>query len=87
MSGGRSAWVKLNILNTYELYPTEVTQATVAVPLPVPPEGSDERHDWEYEFIHAHTGVGHSDGDSWYDVEIIASTAPELIGMTFEFGY
>jgi hypothetical protein len=82
-----TARVTLRIENYYELYPTEITIRSANVPLPVPPEETDARSAWEYEYIHAETGAGHPDGDSWYDVEITASTAPELLGMTFQFGW
>lgn len=82
-----TATVKLHIDNAYELYEDVVTTPTVVVPLPIPVEGSDERDEWEQEHIFSATGAGHEDGDSWYDVEIVESTVPELVGMTFEFGY
>lgn len=33
------------------------------------------------------TGVGHEDGDSYYDVTITASTMPSLVGRKFTWGY
>ncbi|MFE9254055.1 hypothetical protein [Streptomyces sp. NPDC006879] len=59
----------------------------VEVPLPLPEEDSAEREDWEYDHLFTHTGTGRTGGDSWCDVEIVESTAPELLGLTFEFGY
>jgi hypothetical protein len=42
---------------------------------------------WGREHIYQFTGTGRTDGDSWYDVTITASSRPELIGRTFQFGY
>lgn len=82
-----SATVKLHIENRYEFSRTVVTEPTIEVPLPLPAAGTDEREAWEYDHIHAATGTGNCEGDSWYDVEIVESTVPELLGMTFNFGY
>ncbi|WP_127498871.1 hypothetical protein [Actinoplanes solisilvae] len=82
-----TATVRLYIENTYEFFGTQITTPTVTVTLPVPDEGTDDRETWEYDNVFAHTGVGHTDGDSWYDVMIVESSAPELVGLTFEFGY
>lgn len=89
-----SAKVKLRIENTYEDDETIVTWPVLEVKLPVPDEDDDARDDWEYTQIHDHTGVSnlegmddHTSGDSWHDVEIVESTVPELVGMTFDFGY
>jgi hypothetical protein len=81
------ATVTLHIDNCYESGHEIETQAIAVVPLPVPDEGSEERSNWEFLNIYPHTGTGHTTGDSWYNVEIIASTEPALIGLTFEFGY
>lgn len=82
-----NATVKLHITNTYEDGDEVVTQPTVQVPIPVPDRETAEFEEWEWEHILSHTGTGRTDGDAWYDVEIIESTAPELVGMKFEFGY
>jgi hypothetical protein len=80
------ATVTLRIENAYEDGHEVVTRVTTTLPLPLPVD-EDERNDWEYEHIYQHTGTGREHGDSWYDVEIVESTAPELVGMTFAFGY
>ncbi|GLY05122.1 hypothetical protein Acsp01_55010 [Actinoplanes sp. NBRC 101535] len=82
-----TAAVTLRIENSYELYADSTTTVTTTVPLPVPPVDTDERTDWEWNHIHRHTGVGNINGKSWYDVEVIDSSDPALLGMTFEFGY
>ncbi|MEU6572312.1 hypothetical protein [Streptomyces sp. NPDC046805] len=82
-----TAIVKLRIENTYEDGVEVVTSGIATVPLPIPDEDTGDRTDWEYEHIFPHTGTGNESGDAWYDVEIVESTAPELFGLTFEFGY
>jgi hypothetical protein len=79
----------LRIENRYELYPTEITTPTVTVPAPPEDEDSDAYDEWTWEHIHDTTGVGHEDGDSWYDVEVTESSRPDLIpvGKTWDFGY
>ncbi|MFE7463085.1 hypothetical protein ACFU6R_03135 [Streptomyces sp. NPDC057499] len=81
------ATISLRIENRYESGFEVETTSTVMVPLPLPEEGTEERSDWEYDHIFPETGTGFGDGDSWYDVEVTHSTATELLGLTFEFGY
>lgn len=82
-----NATIKLRIENRYESGGMVVTEATTTVPLPLPAEDSDERSDWEYDNIYCHTGTGRTQGDAWYDVEVVESSEPSLLGLTFEFGY
>ncbi|MFE0964081.1 hypothetical protein [Streptomyces fungicidicus] len=83
-----TATITLRIENTYDDGEEIVTRAVTTVPLPLPDEDSTERMDWEYDHIFPLTGTGRTGGgDSWYDVEITESTAPDLVGLTFEFGY
>ncbi|MFI5863542.1 hypothetical protein [Streptomyces sp. NPDC051546] len=82
-----TATVTLRIENTYEDGTEVVTTPAVSVPLPLPAADTEERETWEWDHILQHTGTGRADGDAWYDVEIVESTAPELVGMTFNFGY
>ncbi|MGW4158718.1 hypothetical protein [Streptomyces sp. NPDC004788] len=82
-----TATVRLHIENRYESGMEIVTTPTATVPIPVPMEGTEAREEWDYDHIFPHTGTGWTEGDSWYDVEIVESTASELVGMTFEFGY
>lgn len=85
--------LSLKITNRYELYPTVITYVVAVVPRFDRTRESDEavqaRSDWEWDHIHALTGVGHSDGDSWHDVEVLGSSDPDLIpvGIEYEFGY
>ncbi|MGW1040018.1 hypothetical protein [Streptomyces sp. NPDC002547] len=81
------ATVTLRIDNRYEDGVEIETRETATVPLPLPEEGTDERTDWEQDHIFPLTGTGREGVDSWYDVEIVESSAPELVGKTFEFGY
>ncbi|MGW0861276.1 hypothetical protein [Streptomyces sp. NPDC002611] len=81
-----TAIVKLRIENTYEDGVEIVTTAITTVPVPRPSD-LNELAEWEYDHIFPHTGTGQESGDAWYDVEIVESTAPELFGLTFEFGY
>jgi hypothetical protein len=85
--GAQAAKVRLRIENTYESGSTIITEPTVIVTLPIPAQYTDARSEWEYEQIFPHTGTGRCEGDSWYDVEIVESDQPALIGMTFAFGY
>jgi hypothetical protein len=80
--------VSLRIENAYELYPDVVTIVENAV-IPAPPAGhaSSAFDDWADEYVRVFTGVGHEDGDSWYDVEITACSNSDLVGKTFAWGY
>ena len=85
-----SITVSLEIDNKYELYADVTTHATdVQVPAPPIEVDSEEYEEWAEDHIYAETGVGHEDGDSWYNVEVTASSHPHLlaVGATFEFGY
>lgn len=82
-----TATIALRIENRYEDGVEIETTSVVTVPIPLPEEGTDERSDWEYDHIFPETGTGREGGDSWYDVEVTSSTVPELLGLTFEFGY
>lgn len=81
--------LSLRIENTYELHDDVVTYALAVVPLPPKDGNADDHEAWAYEHIQALTGVGHSSGDSWYDVEVIDSSAPDVIevGTTWDWGY
>ncbi|MCX5236217.1 hypothetical protein OG824_13500 [Streptomyces prunicolor] len=81
-----TAIVKLRIENTYADGVEIVTTAIITVPTPRPTD-LNEQTEWEYDHIFPQTGTGRTDGDAWYDVEIVESTVPELLGLTFEFGY
>lgn len=81
--------VDLTIVNTYELHPDQTTYRKDLV-IPVPPAEDDPaRDDWEQDHIFEQTGTGHTDGDSWYDVTVTASSRPDVlpVGTTFDFGY
>jgi hypothetical protein len=80
--------ISLEIVNTYELYPTVTTYVT-DVEVPDPPNESDANawDNWVYEQIHDRTGVGHPEGDSWYDVTVTACSDPSWVGREFDFGY
>jgi hypothetical protein len=88
----------LEIENTYELYDDVTTYADVVVP--IPPAEDEEgaadglemcqetpRETWSREHIYELTGVGHTDGDSWYDVTVLWSSDAALVGSTFDWGY
>ncbi|QAX95527.1 hypothetical protein SEA_BARTHOLOMEWSD_78 [Streptomyces phage BartholomewSD] len=80
-----TATIKLRIENSYADGAEIETEAVVTVPLPYP-EDSDEREDWEGEHIFPETGTGRS-GDAVYEVWVVESTAPELLGKNFRFGF
>jgi hypothetical protein len=84
----------LQIENTYELYDDVTTYASVSVPSPPSNEGEDDasvqaRTDWSWDHIDPLTGVGHTDGDSWYNVTVLESSDPTVIPVdtTWDFGY
>ncbi|MCZ7478900.1 hypothetical protein [Micromonospora sp. WMMC273] len=80
--------VSMEIDNTYERYPNVRTRVEqVQIPQPPEDDDSDEYHEWAHVYVQCFTGVGHTDGNSWYDVTIVDSDRPELVGRTFEFGY
>lgn len=79
--------VSLTIDNRYELYPDEETYEIVTVPAPPADHTGDEFAEWKDEHIRPLCGVGHPDGESWYDVTITDSSDPALIGLTFDWGY
>ena len=80
--------ISVVVENSYELY-ADVTTTFEHVRIPAPPDEDDETafDDWQYAHIHALTGVGHTDGDSWYDVTVTACSDPSLVGREFTFGY
>ncbi|MER5482578.1 hypothetical protein ABT024_05090 [Streptomyces sp. NPDC002812] len=86
-SPGLNATVRLRIENRYADGAETVTTPVVTVPLPLPVEDTTEREDWEWEHILGHSGTGPTNVHGWYDIKIIESTAPELLGLTFDFGY
>ena len=95
--------ISLTIENSYELYSDVITYVTdVEVPAP-PTEpvdwplggknqGSEQAleiavAEWAQEHLFCFTGVGHQDGESWYDVTVTDCSDPTMIGRTFAFGY
>ncbi len=79
------AVIRLHIENAYADGVEIDTESVVTVPLPYP-DDLNEQSEWEYEHIFPETGAGR-EGDAVYDVEIVESSVPELLGKTFEFGY
>lgn len=87
----------LEIENTYDDDAEITTWCTVIIPAPpVPLTQPDAREHpdyggegWEYAHIFGRTGTGRPDGDAWYDVEVLASSAPDVVpvGTMFDFGY
>lgn len=75
--------VSLRIENTY----ADGETVTTTVDTTVSPPTWDELDEWAWEEIFPHTGTGKTDGDSWYDVKITASSEPRLVGRKFEYGY
>jgi hypothetical protein len=86
--------ISLHIVNAYEFYPSVevcvIDEIVAGSPIDHLPQSDDEREafdDWAYEQIYPFTGVGHSDGASWYDVTVTACSAVWLVRQTFEWGY
>ncbi len=50
-------------------------------------KGDEPESDWSWEYIHPFTGVGHAEGDSWYDVKVVGASDPTWVGKTWDFGY
>jgi len=84
-----AAIVSLHVENAYELYDdVEYEINDVVVPTPPSDVDSDEFAEWvQNHIIDPYTGVGHEDGDSWYDVKVTASSDPALVGRKFDWGY
>lgn len=78
----------VQIENTYELYEDITTFARVVAPIP-PAEGTDEYDSWLHEHVIPLTGVGHTDGDSWYDMRVYKSSDESIIPVakTWDWGY
>lgn len=85
---GQVAFI-IAIENTYELYDEVTTYARVVAPVPPADEESDAYDTWLHTHVIALTGVGHTDGDSWYDIEVLCTSDPEVIpvGKTWDWGY
>lgn len=84
----KTVTVSLEMSNHYEYYDTVVTYETDAV-VPAPPMGERDTeafNDWAFTHLFQFTGAGHTDGDSWYDVTIVASSDPTLVGLDFTWG-
>lgn len=85
---GADFTISLEIENAYELYEDETTHVNDLV-LPAPPDDreSPEFEQWAEEHIQPLTGVGHTDGNSWYDVTVTACSDESLVGHNFDWGY
>jgi len=91
----RGVRVVLQIENRYTLYADVTTYADVVVPAPPPnddqPDPTGEHHTayaaWAYTHIYSLTGAGHCRGASFYDVTVLWSSDPDLVGETFDWGY
>lgn len=81
--------VSLHVENTYELYPDVEREFTdEMIPAPPADRTGEAWNEWARVNIYDRfTGVGHTDGDSWYDVAITACSDPTLVGLTFDWGY
>jgi len=82
--------IGLRIENRYPAIGDEPIVTTVErVQVPPPPTDETALHEWEQTHILPHTGTGRTKGDSFYDVEVTASSHPDIIpvGTTYEFGY
>lgn len=81
--------IKVRVENAYELYDDVTVVREADVPPPPAPlsneaETTEEVSGWKYEHLFALTGVGHSDGHSWYDLEVLESSDPGLIPVGYE---
>lgn len=79
--------VSLEIENAYELYDNETTYVVDQVVDAPADHDEDTLRVWAEDALLPFTGVGHFDGDSWYDVTVTACSDPKLVGERFEFGY
>jgi hypothetical protein len=80
--------ISLVIENRYEGDVMILTWIADAV-IPAPPDSddADATDEWEYDHIFSFTGTDRQDGDSWYDVTVMACSDPALVGKTYAFGY
>lgn len=79
----------IEVENTYEFHEDVTTYASVVVPIP-PAEGTDAYEEWKFnQLIDRVIGVGYTDGDSWYDLMVLESSAPDIIPVdtTYDWGY
>jgi hypothetical protein len=82
--------IKVEVVNSYELFDEVTVIREEWVPAPPADEESPEYEAWEYQWIFdLLTGTGRSEGESWYDVTVLESSRPDLIavGAEFVFGY
>jgi hypothetical protein len=83
--------LKLRVVNTYALHDTVVTYPEADVPSTPADTGQDGDgwREWAWQHIHPLTGTGRTDGASWYDVDVLESSRPDLIppGTSYAFGY
>ncbi|GAA2650210.1 hypothetical protein [Paractinoplanes durhamensis] len=88
VTADRFITISLAIENRYEgglMIPTQVVGAVIPAP---PVDGdADDMVAWEYDHIYEFTGTGRPDGDSWYDVTVVACSDPALVGKVYAFGY
>lgn len=80
--------MSLCIVNRYQFHDDVITTVT-DVSMPAPPNEDDVEAyaEWAYDNVYPLTGVGHLDGDSFYDVTVTACSDPALVGRQFEWGY
>ncbi len=86
---GPTITISLEIENTYEDDDHDETTYVTDKVVPAPPALEDEEalQEWADEHIYCETGTGHTEGDSWYDVKVTASSDPALVGREFQWGY
>lgn len=76
--------VSLSIAN---IYPDEIITTTADETVPAPEAFDDETlEEWAADELLEFTGTGRTEGDSSYEITIVASTEAQLVGRTFEFG-
>lgn len=80
--------ISLEIENTYELG-GDVTTYAKNIVIPVLPSDDDEYEEWFRVNITDWSGSGNSEGDSWYDFTVTASSDENVIavGEKYDWGY
>lgn len=76
--------LSVQIDNCYELYDSVTTYAVVVAPL----DEADDLEQLYADHVEGLTGVGYTDGNSYYEVKVLESSHPDLIpvGHTWSMG-
>lgn len=69
---------RVSIYNGYELYDSETVEKEIEVPGIEPGESVEDYLERINDELFDHTGVGHTDGNSFYEMESIDGLEPQI---------